>query len=184
MISDADNTVEDIVADDGSWHISVAYNATWTEALPGWRDAVTVIGKVVAPHLIQCLKDEGTLAPVEINILLTNDDEVQELNRDYREKDSATNVLSFASWWDDDCPPSPAPGVPIVLGDLVLALETLEAEAEAEEKILNDHFCHLILHGILHLIGYDHMEDDEAEDMESLETQLLAILGIADPHAA
>jgi len=184
MISDADHTVEDIVAKDGSWTISVAYDAAWCEALPGWRDAVTVVGKIVAPHWIQCLKDEGTLAPVEINILLTHDDEVQELNRDYREKDKPTNVLSFASWWDDDCPPSPAPDVPIVLGDLVLALETLQSEAVADGKSLNDHFCHLILHGILHLIGFDHIEDDEAEDMESLETQLLAKLGIADPHAA
>ena len=81
---------------------------------------------------------------------------MRELNRDWRGFDKPTNVLSFATWWDDDCPPPPAPDLPAHLGDLALALETLLAEALAEGKAPADHLAHLVLHGLLHLIGYDH----------------------------
>ena len=90
--------------------------------------------------------------------------------------------LSFATWWDDDCPPPPAAGLPLLLGDLVLARETLLAEAASEAKAPADHFAHLVLHGVLHLLGYDHQDAAAAREMESLEVRLLADLGIADPY--
>ena len=97
---------------------------------------------------------------------------VRNLNRDYRAKDKPTNVLSF-----------PAPHGPL-LGDVIIAWETLLREAEEEGITPADHLAHLTIHGLLHLLGYDHETDAEAVAMESLETAILAGLGIKDPHAA
>lgn len=97
------------------------------------------------------------------------------LNRDWRQIDKPTNVLSF---------PQIEPFGPVVgiLGDITLARETLEREAADLGKSFTDHFTHLVVHGFLHILGYDHIEDDEALVMEGLETQILAILGIDDPY--
>jgi probable rRNA maturation factor len=122
----------------------------------------------------------GTVA-----IVLADDALVQDLNKRFRGKDKPTNVLSFPG---DDAPPA---GIPETnphfadtgLGDVVLAAETLGREAKAEGKSMNDHFSHLALHGILHLLGYDHETDEDARQMEALETVILAGLGIADPYA-
>lgn len=113
---------------------------------------------------------------LEISLLLADDAAVRELNRAWRGKDKPTNVLSF--------PANPAPGQPgpQPLGDVALAFETLAREAEAEGKTLADHAAHLIVHGVLHLLGYDHETDAEAEDMEALEIKALARLGIANPY--
>jgi len=113
---------------------------------------------------------------VEVSVMLTDDARIRELNRTWRAKDKPTNVLSF-----------PAPGQagaegPRHLGDLALAYETLVRESEEESKALADHFAHLIVHGILHLLGYDHEDEAEAETMEALEVKALATLGIADPY--
>ena len=112
----------------------------------------------------------------EISILLTNDEEQHELNKQWRGKDSSTNVLSF---------PQIEPFGPVVgiLGDITLARETLEREAAELDKSFADHFTHLVVHGFLHILGYDHMTDKEALQMESLETQILASLGVDDPYA-
>lgn len=112
----------------------------------------------------------------ELSILLTNDEEQQELNQQWRGKDSSTNVLSF---------PQIEPFGPVfgILGDITLARETLEREALDLDKSLPDHFTHLVVHGFLHILGYDHITDAEALQMESLETQILAALGIDDPYA-
>lgn len=112
----------------------------------------------------------------ELSILLTNDEEQHELNKQWRGKDSSTNVLSF---------PQIEPFGPVVgiLGDITLARETLEREALDLGKSFNDHFTHLVVHGFLHILGYDHITDTEALQMESLETQILATLGIDDPYA-
>ena len=112
----------------------------------------------------------------ELSIVLTNDAEQQELNRQWRGKDSSTNVLSF---------PQIEPFGPVagLLGDITLAHETLVREAEEQGVSLADHFTHLVVHGFLHILGYDHLTDAEALQMESLETQILASLGIADPYA-
>ncbi|NGP16841.1 rRNA maturation RNase YbeY [Devosia aurantiaca] len=112
----------------------------------------------------------------EISVLLTDDEEQRELNRQWRGKDSATNVLSF---------PQIEPFGPVMglLGDITMARETLEREAADLGKSLDDHFTHLMVHGFLHILGYDHLDDAEALQMEGLETQILAGLGIDDPYA-
>src|SRR5579859_2792653 len=116
---------------------------------------------------------------LEVSLLLTDDTQVQELNRDYRGQDKPTNVLSFAALDADS--PIPPDG-PILLGDIIIARETTEREASEAAKSLPHHLSHLVVHGVLHLLGYDHMEDDEAEEMESLERSILAGLGVPDPY--
>lgn len=110
----------------------------------------------------------------EVAIVLADDAEVQTLNRTWRGEDSPTNVLSF---------PADAASEPRPLGDVVLGYETVAREAAEQEIALADHVCHLTVHGMLHLLGYDHASDDEAERMEDLERRALASLGIADPYA-
>lgn len=111
----------------------------------------------------------------EISVLLTDDAEQRDLNAQWRGKDAATNVLSF---------PQIEPFGPVMglLGDITLARETLVREAEEQGKSLEDHFTHLVVHGFLHILGYDHLEEAEALHMEGLETQILAGLGLADPY--
>jgi probable rRNA maturation factor len=117
-----------------------------------------------------------TFAPATACVALSSADAVRRLNRDYRHKDKATNVLSFPALHG-------APGEPRTLGDVVLAAEVVRAEAEEAGIAPRHHFQHLVVHGLLHLIGYDHEQDDEAAVMEGLETEILGALGIADPYA-
>ena len=102
--------------------------------------------------------------------------------RQWRKKDKPTNVLSFPLAADDA--PPPAPGEPRHLGDVVLARETMAAEARAQGKTLADHFTHLVVHGVLHLLGHDHVNNAEAKRMEGLEVAILARLGVANPYLA
>ncbi len=125
-------------------------------------------------------------AALEISFLLTDDARIRRLNRDYRGQDKPTNVLAFPA--EDEAPRALAPGetaaAPRLLGDVALALETLEGEAAAQGKRLADHVCHLAVHGVLHLLGHDHLKRAEAARMERLETAILAGLGVADPYLA
>src|SRR5579859_700903 len=116
---------------------------------------------------------------LEVSLLLTDDAQVQALNRDYRQQDKPTNVLSFAALDEDS--PLPPDG-PILLGDVVIAYRTSEREADEGGKRFDHHLSHLVVHGVLHLLGYDHIEDDEAERMESLERSILGALGVSDPY--
>lgn len=113
----------------------------------------------------------------ELSLLLTDDASIRLLNRDHRGIDKPTNVLSFPQ----EDPEADAYGP--LLGDIVVAHETVAREAVEEDISFHDHFLHMIVHGFLHLVGYDHMNDDEAGEMEGLETAILARLGIADPYA-
>jgi probable rRNA maturation factor len=123
------------------------------------------------------------LPAAEISLRLTNDAEVHALNRDYRGKDKPTNVLSFPQYAPDDIADLPDSDAPeILLGDIVLAYETCAVEAADKGVSLADHAAHLIIHGALHLLGYDHQNDIAAEEMEALETKALASLGISDPY--
>ncbi|KRA56125.1 rRNA maturation factor [Caulobacter sp. Root655] len=113
-----------------------------------------------------------------IVILLADDDSVQTLNRDFRQKDYATNVLSFPSPQNSEANPEGQ------IGDIVLAFGVCQREAAEQGKPLAHHLQHLVAHGVLHLLGYDHESDDEAQAMEAFEREILAGLDVPDPYAA
>lgn len=125
-------------------------------------------------------KDLGLAAnpQVELSIVFADDAMVQELNAQWRGKDIPTNVLSFPSKLM-----RPVDVLPPVLGDIILAFQTVEREALQEEKRFENHVSHLVLHGFLHLLGYDHESDEDARLMENTETRILAALAIPDPYA-
>jgi probable rRNA maturation factor len=121
----------------------------------------------------------AALDRVELGIRLADDAEQRRLNRDWRGIDLPTNVLAFPAWEPGAGVPE---GAPWLLGDLALAYETVAREAQQQDKAFADHFRHLVVHGVLHLLGYDHATDVEAAQMEALETSILAELGVADPY--
>jgi probable rRNA maturation factor len=136
----------------------------------GWEAALPDAESLAAA----CFEAASGLEPGiggEIALLLTNDKALRALNARFRDKDKPTNVLSFPS------------GEESFLGDIAIALETCRKEAAEKNIALRDHTAHLITHGMLHLIGYDHEQDDDAETMEKREAEILNILGIADPYA-
>ncbi|WP_193338022.1 rRNA maturation RNase YbeY [Devosia beringensis] len=128
--------------------------------------------------VLEALEQSGARVKgaAELAIVLTDDQEQHELNQQWRGKDSSTNVLSF---------PQIEPFGPVlgILGDITMARETIEREALEQGTSFPDHFTHLVVHGFLHILGYDHLTDAEALQMEGLETRILASLGIADPYA-
>ncbi|MEO7222078.1 MAG: rRNA maturation RNase YbeY [Devosia sp.] len=150
-------------------HLEVSRNAE------GWPEALDARAEEAVREALKQSKAKITGA-AELSIVLTDDAEQQTLNRDWRGIDKTTNVLSF---------PQIEPFGPVtgLLGDVILARETLEREAAELGVSFADHFTHLMVHGFLHILGYDHMDDDEALVMEGLETQILASLGVADPYA-
>jgi probable rRNA maturation factor len=156
--------------------VDVAYDA-WTKKVSGVEERcshVAAIALGAAAASVDLPADR-----LEVSILLTDDAQVQELNAEYRQQDKPTNVLSFAALDEDS--PIPPDG-PILLGDVIVAYQTTEREAAEEGKKFEDHLSHLVVHGVLHLLGYDHLMDDEAEEMESLERSILAALGVPDPY--
>jgi probable rRNA maturation factor len=116
---------------------------------------------------------------IELGITLADAARQRRLNRDYRGVDAPTNVLAFPVWEPGIRLP---PGAPVLLGDVVLALETVAQEATEQKKPLANHLVHLTVHGVLHLLGYDHLTQAEAVVMESLERSILAELGVPDPY--
>lgn len=113
----------------------------------------------------------------EVTVRIVDEPESQQLNRDYRGKDKPTNVLSF--------PFEAPPGMELdLLGDLIICRQVVEREADEQSKPLMAHWAHMVVHGSLHLLGYDHIEDDEAEEMESLETEIMQSMGFQDPYIA
>jgi probable rRNA maturation factor len=120
--------------------------------------------------------------PVELSVRLTDDEEVRALNAEWRGKDKATNVLSFPLSEPEDLARANQDGPELMLGDIVLARGVCAAEAAEKAVPLDQHAAHLMVHGTLHLLGYDHHEEAQAEDMEARETRALARLGIANPY--
>lgn len=114
----------------------------------------------------------------ELSLVFTDDADIREINEKWRHISEPTNVLSFPAL---ALAPGQQPGP--ILGDIVIARETVQREAEEAHKNFDDHLSHLIVHGLLHLTGYDHQNDDEAEQMEELERKILNSLGISDPYA-
>lgn len=121
--------------------------------------------------------DLAAAGQAEISLVFTDDAHIRGLNSAWREKDKATNVLSFPAM-----PARPGAAWPPVLGDIVLAAETVRREAALEGKPFEHHVSHLVAHGFLHILGYDHESDAEAEEMEALERLILARLAIPDPY--
>jgi len=145
----------------------------WAEALP---DAVILVRAAALAALDGAdarPKDAGVDSGL-VAVLLTDDEAVADLNAEYRRKTGPTNVLSFPAAQNPEG----------FLGDLALAYGVCAQEAEQQNKSLADHLQHLVAHGVLHLVGYDHMNEDEAADMEGLERRILAGLGVPDPYAA
>jgi probable rRNA maturation factor len=146
------------------------------EACPAWGEAVPEIEAVCRATAAAALAAAAPPREHELSLLLADDSAIRALNRDWRGKDQPTNVLSFAAG------APAAKGAPLLLGDVALAYETVAREATEQGKTLVDHMRHLLVHGILHLLGHDHEDEDEAERRESLERSILAGLGIADPY--
>jgi probable rRNA maturation factor len=145
-----------------------------TECWAALPDRAVAISDAVAAVAAQCLDAGAALGCV--TVLLCDDAEIRQLNRDFRNLDKPTNVLSF--------PSSAASGEePAPLGDIAIAFETVRSEADKESKSLRDHTSHMVVHGMLHLLGYDHENDEDAERMERLEVRILEKLGIPDPYA-
>ncbi|MGN6102157.1 MAG: rRNA maturation RNase YbeY [Devosia sp.] len=141
----------------------------------GWPDGLDALADTA---VFEALQQSGAKVTgvAELSIVLTDDAEQQLLNNEWRKIDRPTNVLSF---------PQIEPFGPVrgILGDIVLARETIGREAAELEKPFEQHFAHLVVHGFLHILGYDHIEEADALEMEALETRVLAALGIPDPYA-
>jgi probable rRNA maturation factor len=154
----------------------------WPETLDWEARAGEAAAAALALTPYASLADAAPL--VEIAVRLTDDAEVHTLNRDFRGKDKPTNVLSFPQVQDDLLEGlANSDDGEILLGDIVLARETCAREAGEKGISLEDHATHLIVHGTLHLVGYDHMDDASAAAMEAIEVKALASLGIANPYA-
>ena len=173
--------------DPGSTSVDIAVVARdprWRLAAPGAEALARRAAEAVFRHLAGRPGLEG---PLEAAVVLADDALLRDLNRTYRGRDRPTNVLSFG---DPDAMKMPGempgemPGGPKLLGDVVLARETLVREAAEQGKPLGHHLTHLVVHGVLHLLGYDHDAEPRAGEMETLEAAILAELGIADPYAA
>ena len=154
--------------------------AVEAEGWPEEADLEALSAKIL-DHAADFLEAQGqpfAPMPSEVSLVFTDDAEIQAINSEWRAKDKPTNVLSFPAY---PLKPGHKPGP--MLGDIVIARETVEREADELEKSFSDHLTHLMVHGFLHLFGYDHMTEEEAEEMEGLETRILAGLGLSDPYA-
>ncbi|PCI34556.1 MAG: rRNA maturation RNase YbeY [Alphaproteobacteria bacterium] len=158
----------------------------WQDHFPDYEARIEACLGLIIAHVPEAQTFEK-LPHLEVSILLCDDSHIQQLNRDYREKDKATNVLSFPSLSDEEIElyltgAGQVPDFPLVLGDIIFAYGTIKGEALDQGKSFADHFSHLCLHGMLHLLGYDHIEEGPASEMEALETLLLSKLSIDDPY--
>lgn len=160
--------------------IDVQWQEGWPQALSNDVQERLPSAELIAQWAEAALTAVGK-ADAELTIRVTDNDEVQALNRDYRGKDKATNVLSFP--FTAELPAGVELDLPL-LGDIIIAEPTVAAEAQDQQKPYLNHFAHLVVHGTLHLVGYDHIEEQDAEAMEALERQILATLDIADPYVS
>ncbi|HEX7884075.1 MAG TPA: rRNA maturation RNase YbeY [Afipia sp.] len=139
--------------------------------------AETIIHRAIEAAAAMVDADTGD---AELAVMLTDDAGIRTLNKNWRGIDKPTNVLSFPALQPERVPDGDAPRM---LGDIAIAYETTRSEADTEHKPFDHHLSHLAVHGFLHLVGYDHENDDDAEIMEGLERDILAQLGIPDPYA-
>ncbi len=166
-------TILTLIADDALFSVDIDIRAEgWLKALD---DPDTLCRQALNAAMSRL---ELPPRAYEVSVVLTDDAEQETLNRSYRGRDSSTNVLSFPS--DEMATAGFPDDLPMPLGDISLALETLVREAQ--DTSLRDHFCHLLVHGMLHLSGYDHETNDQAECMEALEISILEELGVDNPY--
>ncbi|HUB96429.1 MAG TPA: rRNA maturation RNase YbeY [Stellaceae bacterium] len=147
----------------------------WRAALPGAKAVAEAAARAALKRVYRGRVPAGG---VELSLVLGDDPMVRGLNRQWRGQDRPTNVLSFATG------ERPRAERPLLLGDVVLAYETVRRESLEQMKPLADHLAHLVTHGVLHLVGYDHEAASEARRMETLERRILAELGVPDPYGA
>ena len=145
---------------------------TW----PQESDLLEITSDAVGAVLAELDPPAG--ATTELSVVFTDDAHIAALNAEWRGKDSATNVLSFPAF-----PVAIGDPLPPLLGDVILASETVEREARLEGKVVQHHISHLVIHGLLHLLGYDHENEEDSEVMEAIERSALARLAIPDPYA-
>jgi len=150
-------------------HVDVQFAAD-DESLPDSQD--------IAAWVNRATKAAGYTEETEISVRVVDSNEMQALNKDFRDQDKPTNVLSFPAGEIDGLPSDS--GLP--LGDIVICAAVVKDEAANQGKSLGDHWAHMVVHGTLHLLGFDHLEDDDAVAMESLEIQILGDHGIANPY--
>jgi probable rRNA maturation factor len=162
--------------------ISVSAEAVW--GAEDWQGlAERAIGSALSASPYATLGTSPSV--IEVAVRLSDDDEVHALNRAYREKDKPTNVLSFPMFAPEEIAGLADSEVPeIILGDIILAHGTCLREAGERNITVKDHATHLIVHGTLHLLGYDHIGEEEAGAMETLEQKIMAALGLHDPYGA
>ncbi|AXA33485.1 rRNA maturation RNase YbeY [Francisella adeliensis] len=132
--------------------------------------------------LLKCFElvtNHSGLELASVNVNIVSNDEIQQINSDFRNKDKPTNIISFEFEKPEGLPDEIANDF---LGDIVIAPDVLKKEAIEQNKPLDNHWCHIFIHGLLHLLGFDHIENKQAEEMESLEIELLAKLNIANPY--
>ncbi len=156
----------------------------WIKALPSLQELSEQIFDAVLTY-VKAHEDIDFLQmnkPICVNLALSNDENIHALNAEFRHMDKPTNVLSFANIDDESFEEEIKIAPQIELGDIMIALETMQHEAEEKQISLHDHYCHLFIHGLLHLLGFDHIEDDEAEYMESFEIAILAQMNIDNPY--
>jgi probable rRNA maturation factor len=152
---------------------------------PCWKKPLSEWEALIRPAILETLRQALWLQGVEINVLLTDNSTIQQLNKTHLGQDKPTNVLSFPSLEPEaisNLKNEENGGFPIILGDIALAFETIQQESLDQKKLFEHHLLHLIVHGILHLLGFDHTQDEDALVMESLEIKVLSSLMIPNPY--
>jgi probable rRNA maturation factor len=166
---------EDRHSDDGDLSVPVEIDIAIEAG--DWPDDAALT-RLVDRAVLAAFAETGVAGRSELSIVFSDDMHIQALNAGWRGKDKPTNVLSFPAF-----PLAKGDPLPPMLGDIVLAAETVSREAALEDKPVENHITHLVIHGLLHLLGYDHETDVEAEEMEGIERTALARLAIPDPYA-
>lgn len=172
----------DVIIDDEKWTENVDFDALKVaeelkEVAFEYVAAASETGECASEHELL-----GRDITFKVGVCLSNDEEVHKLNREFRGIDKPTNVLSFANIDEEEFWDGLVDGEESELGEIILAFETLEREAAFKNISLYAHYCHLLVHGFLHLLGFDHQDDADAEEMEGLETEILAAFSIDDPY--
>lgn len=168
------NIVLDVVSEDDVWTENIDFDAFKVA-----EELKDLTFNYVADAGHELLNFDKTFL---VNVCLSNDEAVHRLNKEFRGQDKPTNVLSFANIDDDEFWDMLPKEEEVELGDIILAFETLQREAQIKNISVYAHYCHLLVHGFLHILGFDHQEDEEAEEMESLEIEILEAFSVDNPY--